>query len=66
MPLAAFFIQFLTKRHEIVLDPFAGPNTTGAAAEVLGRRWLSVEVDSKYVKGSKGRFARFNATHTTS
>ena len=66
MPLAAFFIQFLTKRRAMVVDPFAGSNTTGSAAEMLGRRWLSIEVNSKYVKGSKGRFARFNRAYSTS
>jgi site-specific DNA-methyltransferase (cytosine-N4-specific) len=40
-----------------VLDPFAGNNTTGAQAEELGRRWISVEMQSEYVKGSVGRFA---------
>ncbi len=59
MDLAAFFIQFLTDSGDLVLDPFAGSNTTGAAAEELGRRWISVEAVSEYVKGSKGRFNQF-------
>ncbi len=59
MDLAAFLIQFLTDLGDLVLDPFAGSNTTGAAAEELGRRWISVEAISGYVKGSKGRFNQF-------
>jgi DNA modification methylase len=55
--LAEFFIKFLTKPGDLVLDPFAGSNTTGAAAEALGRKWISVESDEVYVKGSLGRFA---------
>jgi len=55
--LAEFFIKFLTEPGEIVLDPFAGSNTTGAAAEYLGRRWVSFEPLRDYVEGSKGRFA---------
>ena len=54
--LAEFFIQFLTDPGDIVLDPFAGSNTTGAAAERLGRKWLSIELDEAYVEGSVGRF----------
>ena len=54
--LPRFFISFLTEPEDLVLDPFAGSNTTGAVAEALGRRWISVEQDSNYVKGSKGRF----------
>ena len=57
--LAAFFIQFLTEPRDLVLDPFAGSNSTGAAAEALGRNWLSVEANSGYAEGSKGRFQEF-------
>ena len=54
--LAEFFIKFLTKPDGLVLDPFAGSNTTGAAAEKLGRRWLSIESEESYLAGSHGRF----------
>ena len=40
----------------LVLDPFAGSNTTGAAAEDLGRRWFSIEPTEPYAEGSRGRF----------
>jgi DNA modification methylase len=56
--LAEFFIKLLTDEGEIVLDPFAGSNTTGATAHRLGRRWLSVEPRSDYIRGSVGRFER--------
>jgi site-specific DNA-methyltransferase (cytosine-N4-specific) len=55
--LPEFFIKFLTSRGGVVLDPFAGSNTTGAAAERLGRRWISIEPNLNYIEGSKGRFA---------
>jgi hypothetical protein len=54
--LAEFFIKFLTEPGDIVLDPFAGSNTTGAVAERLERRWLSIEPREDYVEGSRGRF----------
>jgi site-specific DNA-methyltransferase (cytosine-N4-specific) len=54
--LAKFFINFLTKPGDLVLDPFAGSNTTGSAAEALGRHWLSIEAQKDYIEGSKGRF----------
>jgi len=56
--LAEFFIKFLTKPNMMVLDPFGGSNTTGAAAEKLGRRWTAVEPNADYIEGSKGRFAK--------
>jgi DNA modification methylase len=40
MGLASFFVQFLTDVGDVVFDPFGGSNTTGYAAEMLGRRWL--------------------------
>jgi hypothetical protein len=55
--LPEFFIKFLTEPGDLVLDPFAGSNTTGAAAEYLGRHWLSIELQAEYVAGSRGRFS---------
>ena len=57
--LSAFFIQFLTQKDDLVLDPFAGSNTTGAVAEDLGRRWIGIEAEKHYIDGSRGRFAKF-------
>jgi DNA modification methylase len=54
--LPDFFIRFLTQPDQLVLDPFAGSNTTGAVAESLGRRWLSIEINGDYVAGSQLRF----------
>lgn len=54
--LPEFFIRFLTDPGDLVLDPFAGSNVTGAAAECLDRRWISIELDSTYVEASKFRF----------
>jgi len=56
MDVARFFIKFLTKPGEYVLDPFGGSNVTGAAAEELGRRWVTIEADMDYGRGSFGRF----------
>lgn len=54
--LPEFFIKFLTDPGDIVLDIFAGSNTTGAAAENMSRRWVSFEVDQTYVSTSVFRF----------
>jgi len=51
-----FFIKFLTQPGDIVLDIFAGSNTTGEAAEENQRRWIAFENDRKYVAGSALRF----------
>jgi site-specific DNA-methyltransferase (cytosine-N4-specific) len=57
-----FFIKFLTRPRQLVLDPFAGSNMTGQVAESLGRRWLSIEIDPDYVEGSRFRFPAVPAT----
>jgi hypothetical protein len=54
--LAAFFIKFLTKVDDVVLDPFAGSNTSGYVAARLGRSWIAIDRQQKYVRQSKIRF----------
>jgi site-specific DNA-methyltransferase (cytosine-N4-specific) len=54
--LPEFFIKLLTDEGDIVLDPFAGSNTAGAAAERLRRRWIAVESVEAYLQASKFRF----------
>ncbi len=55
-----FFIDFLTDPGDIVLDPFAGSNTTGQAADQARRRWISFEIDETYLEGSVYRFQEIN------
>lgn len=51
-----FFVRFLTEPGDTVLDIFAGSNTTGAVAEVEGRRWLAFEERLDYLAASVFRF----------
>jgi site-specific DNA-methyltransferase (cytosine-N4-specific) len=53
--LASFFVQFLSEPGDLVFDPFGGSNTTGYAAEINGRRWLSVEANESFVKQARLR-----------
>jgi DNA modification methylase len=54
--LVRFFVEFLTDPGDLVLDPFAGSNTTGAVAERLGRKWVGIEADPGYAEASRVRF----------
>ena len=54
--LPAFFIQFLTDPGDVVLDIFAGSNTTGAVAEQAGRCWIAFEKEKNYLLASIFRF----------
>jgi modification methylase len=40
---------------DVVLDPFFGSGTTGAVAKKLGRHWIGIERDKKYVKIAQKR-----------
>lgn len=56
--LVQFFLKFLTDEGDLVVDPFAGSNATGAACEALGRRWIACEVNRDYIEGSTTRFGQ--------
>ena len=47
-------IKFVAK--DLVLDFFAGSNTSGEAAEVLDRKWIAFEKDRTYLAASALRF----------
>ena len=40
---------------DVVLDPFFGTGTTGAVAKKLGRDWIGIEQDKKYVRLAQKR-----------
>ncbi|MGL4830277.1 MAG: site-specific DNA-methyltransferase [Vibrio sp.] len=42
--LIARIIEISTKKDDLVLDSFAGTGSTAAAAQKLGRRWITVEI----------------------
>jgi site-specific DNA-methyltransferase (cytosine-N4-specific) len=61
--LPEFFIRFLTEPGDLVIDIFAGSNTTGAVAEAESRRWLAFELQSDYLAASSFRFVDKHITH---
>jgi site-specific DNA-methyltransferase (cytosine-N4-specific) len=54
--LPEFFIRFLTDPGDLIVDIFAGSNTTGQVAEVENRRWLAFEEHLEYLATSAFRF----------
>jgi site-specific DNA-methyltransferase (cytosine-N4-specific) len=54
--LPEFFIRFLTEPGDLVLDIFAGSNTTGFVAENESRYWLAFERELQYLATSSFRF----------
>jgi site-specific DNA-methyltransferase (cytosine-N4-specific) len=54
--LPSFFIKMLTGEGDLVIDIFAGSNTTGSVAEKMGRRWLAFDTSYEYLQASVFRF----------
>jgi site-specific DNA-methyltransferase (adenine-specific) len=52
-------IKILSYKNDIVLDPFAGSGTTLVAAEILGRRWLGIELSPNYTEVAINRVQLF-------
>lgn len=57
-------IKILSYKNDIVLDPFSGSGTSLVAAEVLGRRWLGIELSENYAKIAQTRVDYFKALDT--
>ena len=51
----ARLIQASTKPAAWVLDPFSGSATTGIAANLLGRKYLGLEIEEQFLSMSKAR-----------
>jgi modification methylase len=56
-PLALLYRVLLssTNPDDIVLDPFFGTGTTGAAAKILHRNWIGIEKDPAYIPIARRR-----------
>jgi len=61
--LPTFFLRFLTDPDDLVLDPFAGSNTTGEACEREGRRWIAIDKGAEYLSASRFRFESDFGSH---
>ena len=54
---AAYWIEKLTPKDGLIVDPFLGSGTTGAAAKALGREWIGFEIDPETAAIASGRLA---------
>ena len=53
--LAERVIRLFSPAGGVVLDPFVGSGTTTAVAKRLGRHWLGIDSDTKYVSNARER-----------
>jgi len=61
-----FFIKLTTEEMDLILDPFAGSNVTGEAAEFTNRHWIAIEIRKDYLEGSRFRFEEPELFRSTS
>jgi modification methylase len=59
-PLALLYRVILcsTNPGDVILDPFFGTGTTGAAAKILHRNWIGIEQDQRYITAAQERIDR--------
>lgn len=53
LKLCAKFVHASSNVGDVVLDPFCGSGTTLLAAKLLDRKFLGIEINSKYCKLSR-------------
>lgn len=58
VPIASRIIETSIRIGATVLDPFAGSGTTAVAAYEMGRGYIMIEQDERYVRAMKARLAR--------
>ena len=58
MTLARQCVAITSRENSVVLDPYAGAGTTLLAAQDLGRRWIGIEINSRFVDLIERRLSR--------
>jgi site-specific DNA-methyltransferase (adenine-specific) len=48
-------LRLLSKKDDLVLDPFMGSGTTGVACKELGRNFIGIEISEQYFNIAKKR-----------
>jgi len=59
LKLCAKFVYASSNEDDIVLDPFCGSGTTCAAANLLNRKFIGIEINPKHCRISRSRIDQF-------
>lgn len=55
LELPLYFIEYFTKKEDVILDNFVGVGTTCVAAKMLGRRYIGIDISEEYCEISRRR-----------
>ena len=58
--LPEFFIKWLTRENDTVMDPFNGVSSTGKACYNNNRNYIGFEMNEEYIKISEERLKKYN------
>jgi len=61
IPLRA--INLFSYLEDVILDPFCGRGTTGAACKILGRKFIGIDISPNYVTIAKDEINRIALNH---
>jgi len=57
-------LKLLTRKGDIVLDPFIGSGTTGVACKKLGRNYIGFDINPEYCKYAEKRLKKVREDKT--
>jgi len=52
-------IKILSYKEDVIMDPFNGSGTTCLASEMLGRKWVGVDISENYCKVAENRIKEY-------
>lgn len=64
LELAGNVVRYYSFKNDVVLDPFAGSGTVGAAAAALGRRYVLMEINPEYAEMTRRNIFHHEGTKT--
>jgi len=56
--LLEIIIEAASEKDDVVLDPFMGSGTTAVVAQRLGRNWIGIEKEAKYIEIANARLKK--------
>jgi len=55
LALIEYLVKLITRKNQIVLDPFIGSGTTGIICKRLGRNYIGIELNEEYIRIAEKR-----------